>query len=1342
MAQSMKDELSTSVRSDGNLEFIENKNQWNKKVLYKTDIGSHTIFLEKDGFTFNLINLENISHSHAHNDYDKVIKPKNIRVNGHVYKVHFLNSNLSTQLVPSVQSPDYINYFIGKNKSRWVSYVRKFKLIEYQEMYKNINLKVYSTDKILKYDFIISPNGNTDDISFSYEGIDDISINSERLVIKTSVGKIYETKPIAYQMIGEQKIMIPCKYFLQGQTVRFIFPEGYDKTKKLVIDPGLVFSTYSGSTADNWGFTATYDLQGNVYSGGIVCGFGYPVSVGAYQFDFGGGDPGGSFDYSPGWDIGIIKYDSTGQNRLYATYLGGNSSEMPHSLIVNQSNELVILGTTGSSDFPVSATAYDKTFNGGDSIVYDNVVSFFHGIDIFVSKLSPDGSNLVASTFIGGAANDGLNYRQHYVINQMHGNDSLYYNYADGARGEIITDDKNNVYIGTCTFSKDFPVSSNAFQKNFSGREEGVVFKLDNNLTSLVWSSYIGGSEDDAVYSIDTDNMYNLFVTGGTSSSDFPVTSGSIQTIYNGGTTDGFLTHISQDGSKILKSTYYGSSEYDQSYFVRTDKENHVYIYGQTKAPGNTMIRNAKYNKPNSGQFITKMNTTLDTIIWSTAFGTGNGKPNISPTAFSVDICNRVYISGWGREWPNHDGNTWNNIEGTKNMDVTTDAVQKITDGQDFYIMVMKNDASALQYATYFGELSYFGCQYSGHDHVDGGTSRFDKKGNIYQSTCASCGACDHFPTTIGAWSNHNMSWNCNNAVFKINISFDLTLADFDIPPVKCAPANISFKNTGLGKKFIWNFGDNSPLSYLKDPVHTFKKAGSYSIQLIALDSQSCNIADTIVKQLQLLKDTTYLLPDKSICFGEKIQIGVSPNPDPNVTYHWFPTTGISDPTVPNPYASPANSTTYMLLETNQSCTDTIIAKVNVFKLPSLTAGNDTAVCKGSGLTLQATPFDNTLVYIWSSTAYFIDTLNKNIHDNKLNLINLLSPKTFYVKVSNDKCIFIDSVHVDISEIKVQIEEIRNVSCYGLNDGQISISVTGGINPYFFVWNNGKTSSTITGLKPGKYIVTVTDKIKCFADTTVPITEPLPLLDSLNYKINTCLQACNGIVSAYVSGGMAPYKYLWSNGQSGAAIENLCKGKYSVTITDKNNCMRIDKIELKDTLMQYYKLTTTADSAVIWEGSTTIVRTTYYPQANYHWSPESVMKTPDNYFSEVTPLKTTVFRVTMTDGFGCEWYDSVKVEVKEIICGEPYIFVPNAFTPNGDGKNDLLTVKGRFIKNLFFAVYDRWGEKMFETKNQSEGWDGVYKGELCDPAVYVYYLDAECINKEKYFKKGNITLIR
>jgi hypothetical protein len=231
---------------------------------------------------------------------------------------------------------------------------------------------------------------------------------------------------------------------------------------------------------------------------------------------------------------------------------------LPHSLIVNTSNELVIFGTTGSPNFPVTPLAFDTSFNGGVQVNYASL-NFPLGADIFVAKLSEDGSQLISSTFIGGSGNDGLNFRSRYSPMLMTGNDTLYYNYGDGARGEVIADQQDNIYIGSTSFSNDFPITTETFQPFSKGKQEGVVCKFDRTLSYLNWSSYLGGSNDEAIFSIDINSGGDLYVTGGTNSGDFPTTLGAYRRQFSGGSADAFISCISANGQHLKGSTFWGS---------------------------------------------------------------------------------------------------------------------------------------------------------------------------------------------------------------------------------------------------------------------------------------------------------------------------------------------------------------------------------------------------------------------------------------------------------------------------------------------------------------------------------------------------------------------------------------------------------------------------------------------------------------------------------------------------------------------------------------------------------------------------------------------------------------
>jgi len=1152
------------------IEFIENKNQWPDHVSFKANIPNGSLFLEDNCFTYCFAKEDDVyksaAHHHLFHGMESEHKHSPWIVHYHAYKVNFLNADCKN-IIPSGEKSDYENYLIGNDRSKWATRVRKFETILYQEIYNNIDLKVYDGEQGLKYDFIVKPGANIQNIQMLFDGVDKFSFEENNLVIETSVNKVYEMQPYAYQLVDGHEVQIACEFHLQDSILTFNFPLGYNENTELIIDPQLIFSTYTGSSADNWGFTATPDLYGNVFSGGIVHGTGYPSSTGAFQIDFGGGEAYSSSWYQFGWDVGIIKYTPDGTQRLYATYIGGNSEEMPHSLVVNASNELLIFGTTGSSDFPVSANAYDPTFNGGTNIVYDNVIRFSEGIDLYVSKLSADGTQLLASTYVGGSANDGLNYKTYMIGNNfltMQGNDSLYYNYADGARGEIITDGKNNVYVGTCTFSNNFPTTNGSFQSYHSGKQEGVVFKLDANLQNMIWSSYFGGSEDDAIYSIDTDADDDVYIAGGTVSNNIPITSGSYQTSFAGGTTDGFVAHISSDGSQLVSSTYFGSNRYDQAYFVRTDKSKNVFITGQTEATGANFIFNAAYGIPAGGQFITKFNNTLSSTIWSTMFGNNNSKPDISITAFTVDVCNRVYLSGCGREWP-YDflGNDWTTIEGTNSLPVTNNAEQLTTDGQDFYIMVLSDDASGIDYATYFGEQhsATVGC---GTDHVDGGTSRFDRKGNIYQSVCASCGGCDAFPTTPGVHSVNNNSTNCNNAVFRFSFMDDFCVADFDPPPVGCAPYSFNFNNTSLyATEYYWDFGDNTT-STTEDPNHTYAESGIYNIMLVASNPGTCNLADTIYKQIQVLSNSTDSLAEINICPGDNPQIGVQPSPYPNIEYIWSPTNGLSATDVPNPYASPVTTTEYLLIISNGVCSDSLFQTVIVQNTDiEIEAVPDTAVCYGANISLDVADPGDIVSYQWSNNLNFNPILNANQNQSEYTF-QVFEDGTYYIKANGSYCgaYGIDTVNISVIDVGIEAGPDTTI-CLGSNyQIQAENLIPGDILTY--EWNpvnsiisgNNTNSPLVNPSSTTDYIVSATNQHGCLATDTITIATDEVEASLINIQNVSCYNLCDASAQINIQQGISPYDFQWSNNETSQNISGLCEGNYEVTIEDTYGCTK------------------------------------------------------------------------------------------------------------------------------------------------------------------------------------------
>ncbi len=1329
------------IKAQSYVKFTENKNQWESNIAFRAQLDGGALFVEKTGkLTFHLYDKDYYAAKHLGKTSEQKLK-------FHAYSVNFIGANNSPYIKSQNEYSDYENYFIGKNQNQWSSNVHHYSEITIENLYNNINALYIGGNQSLKYNFIIKPNGNPNDIKINYNGVDKIKLKNGALYVSTSVSESVEEKPFVYQLINGDTIEIPSRFILENNTVSFKLLENYNHNIDLVIDPLLVFAASSGSTADNFGMTATFDSRGNLYAGGTAFAIGYPTTVGAYDVSYNG---------FSGTDVVITKYDSSGTFLKYSTYLGGaNSSEIVTSLIVDKFDNLCLYGATGSTDFPTTVGCYDPTFNGGSAINFVfNGTNFPGGTDIYVSKLNANGNTLMASTFIGGSDNDGINYNNvittygtPYGPITEYPPDSLQYNYGDQFRGEIQIDSLLNIYIISSTKSSNFPTSS-ALDNTLGGRQDAVLIKFNPTLSGLVFSTYIGGSDNDAGYALALDDTLNIYITGGTRSFNFPVTAGSYKTIYGAGKCDGFLCKIKKNGSYIMHSTYIGTNDYDQSYFVQLDNNQNAYVFGQSL--GTMPVTAGVYSNVNSKQFIQKLNPQLNTLLASTIFGNSSGNINISPSAFSIDCTGNIYLSGWG-------GNI---IFGTATtgMPITASAIQPSTDGFNFYLMVLGPNMSSLLFGSYFGgALS--------REHVDGGTSRFDKRGIIYQSVCAGCGGNDDFPVTPGAWpytspsyvplnagissTGINMSSNCNNGVFKIDFQLNTATANITTSLLSgCAPITITFTNSSTpGHTYLWDFGGTDTTSIILTPSKTYTAGGTYTVNLYVKTSICNNIYDTakVIITIYPKPVATFTAMVDSCSNNVSFINNTIPSGTPSKWYinstltattfnttHSFLTAGTYTVKLvtQNTFGCKDSTTKLIIVPVDSLKINLPISKCNYQSVPLLVNGAIT--CSWQPTVGLSNPLIPNPICTATSTTIYTVTITQN------SLLGKICTKTL-------------TTSVNVFPKITSAFTFTTGSC----NNNVTFSDASFISPTSWQWNFGD-SNTSTSQNPlnfygsiGIYTVSLitTNSFGC-KDTSkqvLNLTGFTPV--TVNAGLNKCepdtvqLNASGGVLYSWAPTiGLTnpnianPQCYVGSTTIYTVTISTIlgtdtCKSNLTTTVTIFPFTYNTSSITVSSNTLTLGQTVTVTLSGFTYTGSIIII-----PNA-------PIVSLGSNSFV-IAPTKTGTYTVYFTDANGCQHLlKTIYIEIITDACDEGVVFLPTGFTPNGDGNNDILYIRSNFLTEVYLTIYNRWGEKLFETNDVKKGWDGNYKGKKLDQGVYGYYMTFKCNNGQESFKKGNITLM-
>ncbi|MFM7644390.1 MAG: T9SS type B sorting domain-containing protein [Sphingomonadales bacterium] len=1264
-----------------------NKGQWDERILFNLPLSTGRLYVEESGLTYFLTNAT----LHDHTEDAHSASTHDTHTTYHAIKHHFIHAQ-KTAYNAQDSSQHYHNYFLGSDQSKWKSNIRGTSEINALDYFENGSVKYLIDGQQFAFHLQLNPNADIHQFDFHIEGADSIFIDSKGFLHLThSFGEITYSAPKAWNLIGsDKKVEVPIHFIIDNQTISFEVDPTYNPNFELYIDPSLTFSTFTGSPVDNWGFTATPDFNGNLFGGGIVFGSGYPSTTGAYDATYNSGT--GTFPM----DVGITKFNATGTALLYSTYLGGSGNETPHSIVCAPNGELYVYGVTSSTNFPMAGSSYDNSFNGGPYQLQNSLE--FNGSDIYIARFNPNGTALLSSTYVGGSSTDGLNAA------------SLFYNYGDQFRGEIVLDANQNVYVSSTTTSTNFP-TANGFQTLLNGPQDAVVFKMNPGLSQLMWSSYFGGSGTESGNSITIGSNGSVYVAGGTTSSSLAITGGHDLT-FNGGSADGYALRINAASGAMQSGTYMGQSEYDQTYFIRTDIDNAVYVYGQSESAW--AITPGCYGNANSGQFLRKYAQDLSVTNWTTMIGAGTGNVELSPTAFLISDCYDIYLAGWGGQLNQLYGQAA--FSTTNNFPVTLDAFQLNTNGSNFYIAVLDQNASSLKYATFMGGVA------SSSNHVDGGTSRFDNQGRIYHAVCGGCGGNDFgFTSTPGVWSPSNPSSNCNLACFKFELSTIEAIAAQPAPLI-CIPQSVFFDNNSLNANaFFWDFGDGNTSS-VYEPIHAYTTPGIYTVLLVAFDSTGCFTPDSVTITINIGSFTAGAIqPNNSICPGDSYQLEAYGGNN----YSWSPANVLDNPNSPTPTATLFTTTTFSVIVSDSCGSDTLQVTVNV-SAPTISLPNDTTICIGESVTIDATATGN---INWSPGSFLNTTTGASVIATPQNNITYTATVT-----SSNGCTAQDSITISVFNNPPVPQLIDSVAlCYG---SSMPLTAAGGSTYFWYPSNNliGANNQTvqINPIQPQYYFVDVTNSCGTATDSVW-----VSILTAQIWAGNDTTVCPGRPANLWASGALY---YEWSpsaNGSSanGAQVSVLppYNTTYLVIGTDAQGCQ--DSAYVQVNLFQPAFVNAGPDIFAVQGDAIQLTADPSGPGA-FLWSPPDEVSCPTCQSTTVNPNQNAIYSVYFTDQNGCTAQSQVNIFF------DPFFYVPNTFTPDGDMFNQYFRVIGGNYLEVEVSIYDRWGELIYQFTDLKDYWDGTYNFRPCQEGTYTWKITYTDYKNYKEVLTGHVNLLR
>jgi len=683
-----------SAMADLHIPFLANQGRVDDRVEFYARTFGGMVFVTADGdIVYNLpCNDQKVlsaGHMAGVARNSDGISSADHRVVGLALREHVINQTTARVRAegPAIAK---ISSFKGNNPAKWAGEIPGYAVVDFGEVYDGINLKLRASGNNVEKVFHVSPGARPDNIRVRLTGADRLQVNTEgQLEAHSALGSIAFTKPVAYQDCAGSREFVEVDYRVDGMEYGFALGD-YDPQTELVIDPFLASTFLGGSGRDgHFEVPILLDDEGNVYVAGRTLSTDFPVTLGAYEEE----------NVTDDQDVFIAKLTGDLSTLLAATYLGGSSleGEWPGvAMSLDADGNVYVTGKTRSADFPTTTGAYSGSRNGAS--------------DAFIAKLDGDLTTLLASTLLGGSDNEDF-----VTIEATEGGD---------------------VYVVGLTASDDFPFTQTAYDTLYAGGTAGTyhgdlfVSLMDGNLTTLLASTYVGGSNDEYCEDIFLDASGNVYLAGWVSSTNYPTTLGAYRRFHQGGFYDGFVTRLSADLTTLMASTYVGGSAWDFAYALTLDGDGNAYITGHTASTNYPWIPGCydiTYNSDSAqgvgdDAFVTKLNPDLTTLMASTYLGGGGWDDG---QALIVDAAGNIIVAG---------------ITTSADFPWIAGALDSVYRGnEDIFISRLDNNLQTLSASTYIGAS----------EHEIPGSMALAADGYIYIAGSTNS---PNFPATPGAY--------------------------------------------------------------------------------------------------------------------------------------------------------------------------------------------------------------------------------------------------------------------------------------------------------------------------------------------------------------------------------------------------------------------------------------------------------------------------------------------------------------------------------------------------------------------------------------------------------------